>query len=198
MRRTATIVVLIVVIAAIAAPLYYVSYCFMSVTASTEQLILSSNETPGWTLVDHSDITSGQSTIPGLQEWSYRTYGNSSAVNDSRMGVSVLTFLSSDSAHDYYSKIASGSSSNFSIKDVNGAGENSYVILKPDPSNYSISVPFTENEYFVLIDNVVIRMSFEIVTPSASVNDTVVPEPWMSELVVLQVDKVKQNTSLPL
>lgn len=198
MRRTAIIIVLIVVIAAIVAPMYYVSFCFMSVTASTEQLILSSNETPGWTLVNHSDTTSKQSTISGLQEWSYRKYGNSSAVNDSHMSVNVLTFRSSDSARDYYSKIAMGSSSNISIKDVNGAREISYVMLKPDPSNYSISVPFTENEYFVLVDNVVIRMGFEAATPSASVNDIVVPESWMNELVVLQVDKVKQNTSLPL
>jgi hypothetical protein len=38
-------------------------------------------------------------------------------------------------------------------------------------------------------------MGFETVTPSASVNDIVIPEPWMNELVVLQVDKVKQNVS---
>lgn len=190
-RRTWIVLAVIAVVLIISVPIY-LNYFFRSTTAPTEKLILSSNDLPGWTQTDHTDTPKEDLLISGVQEWSYSTFHNSSVDNGTDLAISVISFQSNDAARHYYDSIATGTTYSL-VKNVNKAENTSCIIIRPDPSNLNISLPYLSNDYYLVMNNVAVRMGFQYVSLTSTLVTNHISDARMNDIVEHQIDKINHN-----
>ena len=170
----------------------YLNYSVKSTTASTEKLILNSNDLSGWTQTDHTDTPKEDLLISGVEEWSYVTFHNASADNGTDLAINVISFQSNDAAQNYYNGVSSGSPYSLA-RNADKAVNSSFREFMPDPSNQNISLPFLVNNYDLILNNVVVRIGFQSILPTTDFPANYTSPEWMNNIVGQQMDKINQN-----